>query len=133
MDLQELLNKAQLLYKAGEQNQSLDLYNKAFEKLSDEAGMYAHTQPYTVKDEKTPEGENIRTVLPRYFEVTKSYLKQDKTAYILLKNMAVIYHELNDDSSAIHALEQAIDLAPDGEDVSSAISGIEKLKPQSQQ
>ena len=66
--------------------------------------------------------------MPRYFEVTKGYLKSDNTAYILLKNMAIIYHELDDIPSAIQALEQAIDLAPDGGDIGDAINGLENLR-----
>ena len=128
MEIQELTNKAAELNKAGEKTEALKLYNEAFEMLADEASKYAHTQPETFRDETTAKGEEIRTVLPKLFDETKKQLKKDNTAYILLKNMAVIYHELADRDSAISALKQAIELAPDGYDCSDALNGLDKLK-----
>lgn len=128
MTIQELTDKAQELYKAGERTEALKIYNQAFETLVDEAAVHSHSQPDAFRDELTTTGEKVRTVLPKYFNETKDFLKSDKTAYVLLKNMAVIYHELGDDNSAINALEQAVDLTPEGEDNSDAKIGLEKLR-----
>ncbi len=128
MDIQELITKATVNQKMGEDREALQYYNQAFEALTDEAANYAHMQPFTVKDGIDPEGKKVRTILPRYFEVTKTYLKRDETVYIVLKNMAVIYHKSGDINSAINALEQAIELAPDGHDVSDAQNGLDNLK-----
>ncbi|MBT3704775.1 hypothetical protein HOG17_03255 [Candidatus Peregrinibacteria bacterium] len=127
MDIQELTNKAAELNIAGEKTKALKLYNEAFEMLADEAAKYAHKQPETFRDETTVKGEKIRTVLPKLFDETKKHLKKNNTAYILLKNMAVIYHEVGDEDSAINALKQAIELAPTGYDCSDALNGLEKL------
>jgi len=128
MKIQELTNKAEGLNKAGEKTEALKLYNEAFEMLADEAAKYAHTQPETFRDETTIKGEKIRTVLPKLFDETKKQLKKVNTAHIILKNMAVIYHELGDRDSAIGALKQAIELAPDGYDCSDALNGLDNLK-----
>lgn len=128
MNFQELVEKAQKLHKIGERTEALKYYNEAFEKLADEATIHAHSQPGTFRDDATTKGEKVRTVLPKLFDETKNFLKRDRTAYVLLKNMAVIYHELGDDKGAINALEQAIELTPDGEDNSDAKIGLEKLK-----
>ncbi len=128
MNFQELVEKAQKLHKIGERTEALKYYNEAFEKLADEAAIHAHSQPGTFRDDVTTKGEKVRTVFPKLFDETKNLLKRDKTAYVLLKNMAVIYHELGDDKGAINALEQAIELTPDGEDNSDAKIGLEKLK-----
>ena len=49
MELQQLLDKASSFHEAGQQSEALRYYNQAFEKLTNEAALYAHTQPYTVK------------------------------------------------------------------------------------
>lgn len=128
MNIQALVNQAAESYKAGERTEALKFYNQAFEKLSDEAAIFAHAQPETFRDEKTIHGEKVRTILPKLFEETKKHLQQDKTACVILKNMAVIYNELGDRNSAIKALEQSIELTPDGEDNTDAINGLDKLK-----
>ena len=128
MNFQELIEKAQKLHKIGERTEALKYYNEAFEKLADEAAIHAHSQSGTFRDDVTTKGEKVRTVLPKLFDETKNFLKRDRTAYVLLKNMAVICHELDDDQGAINALEQAIELTPDGEDNSDAKIGLEKLK-----
>lgn len=128
MNFQELIEKAQKLHKIGKRTEALKYYNEAFEKLSDEAAIHAHSQPGTFRDDVTTKGEKVRTVLPKLFNETKKFLKRDRTAYVLLKNIAVIYHELGNDKGAINALEQAIELTPDGEDNSDAKIGLEKLK-----
>ncbi|MFH1170056.1 MAG: tetratricopeptide repeat protein [Candidatus Vogelbacteria bacterium] len=128
MNFQELVEKAQKLHKIGERTEALKYYNEAFEKLADEAAIHAHSQPGTFRDNITTKEEKVRTVFPKLFDETKNFLKRDRTAYVLLKNMAVVYHELGDDKVAINALEQAIELTPDGEDNSDAKVGLEKLK-----
>ena len=128
MNLQELIDKAQQFHKTGEQAEALKYYIQAFEKLADEAAIRAHAQPNTFIDGTTAQGEKVRTVLLKLFAETKNSLKSDKRAHILLKNIAVIYHELGDNDSARNALEQAVDLTPDGEDNSDAKIGLEKLK-----
>jgi len=106
----------------------LEFYNQAFEVLMDEASAHSSAKPNTHRDEFTKKGEKVYTVLPKYFDETKTYLKKDNTAYIILKNMAVIYNEIGDKKQAINALEQSIDLAPEGGDSSDAINGLNILK-----
>jgi len=129
MKLQELTNIAADMHKTGKDTEALKFYNKAFELLANKASVYAHEQPETFRDDKTTtKGEKVRVVLPKLFDETKKYLKRDEVAYLINKNMVVIYHELGDNKSAVNALEQAVELAPDGHDCSDAINGLEKLK-----
>jgi len=128
MDLQELINKATRYYKTGNLSESLNYYNQAFEALVNEASDYSKGKPDTHKIVFTKKREKVYTVSPKYFEDTKKYLQKDEFAYMILKNLAVVYHETGDDDSAIKSLEQAIELAPVGYDNSDAILGLEKLK-----
>jgi tetratricopeptide (TPR) repeat protein len=128
MNIEELVTKTEQLNRDGEELESLKLYSKAFDMLADEASIHAHKQPETIKDEETSKGEKTRKILPKLFEETKKYFKRDTAAYVIQKNMAVMFYELGDKESAIHSLNQAIELAPDGHDVSEALNGLENLK-----
>ena len=106
--LQLLIDKAKELKQKGEFQEALDCYNEVFDLLVREANEKARNCEGTVVDK----GET-RTILPKFFEEAKKYLKQDKTVAVVSNNMGVIFAELGDLGNARKMFEQAVDLTPD--------------------
>jgi tetratricopeptide (TPR) repeat protein len=125
--VQKHLNVASSHLAMSEDVKALENYSKAFDVLTEDASDYAHKQPDVVKN-VIEDGEKVYRVLPKLLEETKSYLQRDNTAYIIQKNMAVIFHKLGDTNSAVGALEQAIELAPHDYNISEAETGLRNLK-----
>jgi len=125
--VQKHLNVASSHLALGEDMEALESYSKAFDVLTEDASDYAHKQPDVVEN-VIEDGEKVYRILPKLLEETKSYLQRDNTAYIIQKNMAVIFHKLGDTNSAIGALEQSIEFAPDGYDVTDAETGLQNLR-----
>lgn len=125
--VQKYLNVASSHYAIGEDEKALEHFSKAFDALTEAAAEYAHKQP-GVTEEVIENGKKVYRVLPKLLEETKSYLQRDNTAYMIQKNMAVLFHKLGDVKTAISALEQAIELAPPGSDISDAENGLRNLK-----
>lgn len=128
MVIQDLLNKAWELKKSGDLVNALNLYGEAFEILADEASTYAHSEPETFLNEETIRGEKVRTILPKLFDETKKYFRQDKVACTISNNIAVIYAELGNYEYAKKFFEQAIELTPENMDYPDSKIGLKELK-----
>lgn len=125
--VQKYLDVAASHHSVGEEKEALEYFDKAFQVLTEEASNYAHNQSGVIEDAEE-DGEKVRRILPALFEQAKSYLQRDSTAYLILKNMAVIQHKFGDITGAINSLEQAIELAPPGSDTSDVENGLSNLK-----
>lgn len=110
MDLQKLINKAQEAKQKGNKKVALQVYSDAFDILTKEAGDYARNQKGTHEQEGS-----TSKILPKFFEVSKSYLKRDKVASVVSNNIGVLLGEFGDNGGAKKMFNQAIDLTPDKE------------------
>ena len=123
MDLQELIDKAWNLKQKGERLEALKLYNQAFDILIKESTEYARNFNGVLID-----NGQTRKILPKYFEKTKEYLKNERATRIISNNMGVILAELGNFEGAKKMFEQAIELTPDDINYQDPKIGLRELE-----
>ncbi len=120
-----MLEKAFNLKNAGRLEESLDLYNTAFNALVKDAEAYAKN----LEEVFCPEngGNCDKKISAKYLAKFKEHLKKDKCACVVSNNMAVIFAQMGEMASAKIFFEQAIDLTPEGEKYDDPFIGLEVL------
>ena len=123
MDIQDKVNRAWALKKEGRLFDALNVYNEIFDILCHEAGEYARSKKGSTVDE-----EDARKINPRFFALSKVYLKRDNVACVTLNNMGVILAEMGYYDKAKNKFKESIELIPDGIDYPNPKIGLESLE-----